>query len=162
MMKGAVVTALSLLAACASSGASNGVRPNAVELFDDSRTGQSLGHFLYAGRWEHISNRHDGRYDGTSSRSRHSGDTITLPFDGSLVRIYGVRGPNGGDAAIGIDGQYYGTATFYSPHKESHALVFASPQLSEGTHSLGLVVKFSLPSSHRGYVNIDEVEVLHR
>ena len=158
MNKGAVVMTLSLLAACASSGAQR----NADELLDDSRAGQSLGYFSYVGHWEHLSNRHDGRYGGTSSRSRHSGDSVTLPFNGSMVRLYGVRGPNGGQADVAIDGQYYGTTSFYSPHKEVHALVFASPQLAQGTHALGLVVKLPASGSHRAYVNIDEVEVLHR
>lgn len=158
MKRSAVVTTLAVLAACASSGAQR----NADELLDDSRTGQSLGHYSYSGRWQHLSNRSDGRFDGTSSRSHHPGDSVTVPFNGSMVRVYGVRGPNGGDAAVGIDGQYYGMATFYSPRKQAHALVFASPDLPEATHTLGLVVKFSMPGSHRGYVNIDEIEVLHR
>jgi hypothetical protein len=157
MKKSVVVTTLTLLAACATNGA-----PHHDDLLDDSRAGQSLGQFSYAGHWQHLSNRHDGRYGGTSTRTHHSGDSVAVPFDGAMVRVYGVRGRNGGDAAVGIDGQYYGTATFYAARKQAHALVFASPLLAEGTHTLGLVVKYAPPGSHRGYVNIDDVEVLHR
>jgi hypothetical protein len=156
MNKSLVVTTLGLLAACAAHPLQRD-----MQLVDDARVGQSLDHFAYTGQWEHESTRADGRYAATSTRSHHSGDSVTLPFDGSVVRLYGVRGPNGGSAAVGIDGQYYGDAVFYAPKKQAHALVFSSPPLPEGTHTLGLVVKLPSPGSHRAYVNIDDVEVLH-
>lgn len=156
MNKSLVVTTLGLLAACAAHPLQRG-----VQLVDDARVGQALNHFAYTGQWERESMHADGRYGATSTRSHHSGDSVTLPFDGSAVRLYGVRGPNGGFAAVGIDGQYYGDAAFYAPKKQAHALVFSSPPLSEGTHTLGLVVKLPPPGSHRAYVNIDDVEVLH-
>jgi len=152
-----VVMALGLLAACAA----HAVQSN-VAFVDDARIGQSLDHFTYAGQWEHLSARGDGRYAATSSRTHHPGDSMTLPFEGSIVRVYGVRGPNGGTAAVGIDGQYYGEASFYSPQKRAHALVFSSPPLAEGTHTLGLVVKLPAPGTHRAFVNIDDVEVFHQ
>lgn len=157
MNKSLVVIALGLLAACAAHPLQRD-----TQLVDDARVGQSLDHFSYAGEWEHLAARADGRYAATSTRTHHSGDSVTLPFDGSIVRVYGVRGPNGGTAAVGIDGQYYGNATFYSPQKQAHALVFSSPPLPEGTHTLGLVVKLPAPGTRRAYVNIDDVEVLHQ
>lgn len=153
MSKMATVAALILLAACAAH--------NDPLRVDDASTGQSVDHFSYRGQWEHTRDRNDGRYKGTSSRSRHSGDSVVLPFDGSVVRIYGIRGANGGNAAIGIDGQYYGMADFFSPRKQVHALVFESPPLRDGTHALGLVVRGDVRTSHHAYVNIDEVQVLH-
>jgi hypothetical protein len=53
-------------------------------------------------------------------------------------------------------------ADFFAPKKQVHALVFESPPLGDGTHALGLVVRGDLRMSHRAYVNIDEVQVLHR
>lgn len=156
MNKSLVVTTLGLLAACAA----HPLQRDA-QFVDDARVGRALDHFAYAGAWEHLSARADGRYAATSTRSHHSGDSVTLPFEGSVVRLYGVRGPNGGSAAVGIDGEYYGEAAFYAPKKQAHALVFSSPPLPEGTHTLGLVVKLPPPGSHRAYVNIDDAEVLH-
>lgn len=157
MSKSVAVAALVLLAACSQ----GHVQRDAADLLDDSRTGQSLERFAYTGTWDHTSGRRDGRYDGTSSRSRHVGDGVVFPFDGSVVRVYGIRGPNGGGAAIGIDGKYYGLATFYAPQKQVHALVFQSPPLPESTHTLGIIVQPDPRNAHRAYVNIDAVQVLH-
>jgi hypothetical protein len=151
-----MVLALGLLAACMQ----RDPQGRAVQ-FDDSSFGQSWDHLAYTGHWEHMRGLRDGRADGTSSRSRFPGDSVVVPFQGSIVRVYGVRGPNGGDASIGIDGRYYGVATFFAPDKQVRALVFQSPQLREGPHILALVVERPARAA-RGYVNIDQVEVLHR
>ena len=159
----AVLAGLIVLAACAPSGARHNTALTDSPLhIDDARAGESLERIAYNGPWEHITAQADGRYRATSSRSRHPGASIVIPFNGSIVRVYGVRGPNGGQAAVGIHGGFYGTAEFYAPQKRVHALVFESPALAAGTHTLGLVVKVSAAGPHRAYVNIDEIEVLPR
>lgn len=163
MKKIAVLAGLMVLAACAPSGARHDVALADAPLHvDDAHAGESLERIAYNGPWEHVTAHPDGRFDGTSSRSRHPGDSVVFPFNGSVVRVYGVRGPNGGQAAVGIDGKFYGTAEFYAPQKRVHALVFQSPALAAGTHTLGIVVKVPVAGPHRGYVNIDELEVLQR
>lgn len=157
MDKSVAVLALAMVAACSSGG-----RPKAQASFvDDARSGQGIGLFQYTGRWEHLSGHNDGRFFGTSTRSRYAGDDIILPFDGTAVRVFGVRGPNGGSATVAIDGRYYGSAEFFAPHIETHALIFASPTLKDGTHTLGLVVRGDARVPHRLYVNLDGVEILH-
>jgi hypothetical protein len=151
-----LVLALATLAACSAGTASGERAVNA----DDSQRGQSVNHFAYTGHWEHLSGRSDGRSNGTSSRSRTPGDSAVFTFIGPVVRIYGVRGPNGGDAGIGIDGRYYGTASFYAPKVQPHALVFTSPSLTPAPHAVGIVVKGDPANSHRAYVNIDGAQVL--
>jgi hypothetical protein len=128
---------------------------------DDARIGDTPEHFAYVGRWQHVSGRHDGRMNGTSSRSWHSGDNIILTFTGSELLLYGVTGPNGGKAAVAVDGKYYGTANFYSPHLHAHKLVFSVPPLGEGVHTIGLLVSRTPNYPHRSYVNVDSVTVLH-
>lgn len=151
-----LVLGLAMATACSSGGA----RGDRAVLVDDAQRGESFNHFAYSGRWEHLTDRRDGRLDGTSSRSRFAGDSAVLTFIGSIVRIYGVRGPNGGEAHVAIDGRYYGTASFEAPKKQVHVLVFASPTLSPEPHTLGIVVKGDPAGSHRAYVNIDGAEVL--
>jgi len=159
----AVLAGLVVLAACDPSGARHAASLTDAPIHvDDARVGESLERIAYNGPWEHITAQADGRYKATSSRSRHPGASIVFPFNGSVVRVYGVRGPNGGQAAIGIYGGFYGTADFYAPQKHVHALVFESPTLAYGTHTLGLVVKVSAAGPHRAYVNIYEIEVLPR
>jgi hypothetical protein len=121
---------------------------------DDARQGSSLDQFQYVGRWEHVRDRYDGRSSGTSSRSRWESAAAILPFTGRRIYIYGVSGPNGGTALVSIDrGDRSERIDFASPAKVSHALVYASPPLSPGLHTLIVDVWGSK------YVNIDGVEI---
>lgn len=129
-------------------------------LIDDARTGDTPEHFSYVGHWEHVRDRHDGRIDGTSTRSWHAGDNVIFTYIGFGLLVYGVTGPNGGNAAVSIDGVYQGTANFYSSQVRTHRLVFTAPPLAEGVHTIGLVVSHTPNYPHRNYVNIDSVTVL--
>lgn len=152
------IAALALVSGCS---ARHPQAPSIISV-DDAQAGVSPAHFQYSGQWQHIRGHNDGRSNGTSSRSRHAGDTVIFPFNGSTVRVFGVRGPNGGNASVAIDGQYYGVASFYSPRKQVHVPVFQSPALEEGDHVLGLVVNGDPRGSHRLYVNVDDAQILHR
>ncbi len=127
--------------------------PVAYRYVDDAAR---TGGFSFAGGWERVVGKHDGRSGGTSTRSFRIGASATLPFTGSAVRVYGVSGPNGGSAAVTLDGRSYGTANFYSPKEKTGVIVFASPALTDVTHTLSLLVEPPpAGSAARGYVNID-------
>ena len=116
----------------------------------------------YGGRWEavHIA---DGRYDGASMRSHVRGAIAIAQFDGDRVRLYGVRGPNGGRAVVTIDTAYADTqiVSFYAPFKIAHALVYDSPALRPGHHMLAVGVYSGAGQRLRGYVNIDSIAIAH-
>jgi streptogramin lyase len=122
---------------------------------DDGAVAGQAG-FIYSGAWQHIVNQHDGRSGGTSSRTYHIGAKATFDFSGDRLKIFGVKGPNGGYAELRIDGETYGLLRFYAPHKEAGALVYASPALPAGHHIVEIVVAESpngLPK--RRFVNLD-------
>jgi len=122
---------------------------------DDAQAAGGTG-FQFAGGWERVVGQNDGRSHGTSTRSFRIGATATLVFVGRAVRVYGVGGPNGGTAAITLDGRSYGTANFATPKKAPGFVVFDSPPLAPGTHRLSLIVAPPpAGSTGRGYVNID-------
>jgi hypothetical protein len=112
--------------------------------------------FMYSGAWQHIKHQFDGRSDGTSSRTYHIGAKATFDFTGDRLKLFGVKGPNGGYAELLIDGETYGLLRFYSPHKEPGVLIYASPALPAGHHVVEIVVAES-PSGlpKRRFVNID-------
>lgn len=114
------------------------------------------------GRWERVRNHRDGRYLGASARSYHGGDAIAMLLTGRQFRIYGVAGPTGGRATVLIGADQRAVVDFYAPRKTAHAVVYLSPPLDEGTHSVVLVVDGEHQGHSRGnYVNVEEVEVLH-
>jgi hypothetical protein len=118
---------------------------------------EKLDGAVYAGRWEFISKRTDGRYRGWSARSFHEGDSITVIFFGRRLRIFGVTGKNGGNALIVLPGKPMKDAYFTSSKKKTHQLVYDSGTLPDRFHSASVVV-FN-PPKRRGYVNVDEIEI---
>ncbi len=112
----------------------------------------------YAGKWEFISHRGDGRFQGESARSFHSGDSITVVFSGSRLRIYGIRGRNGGMATVVVPSKSAAQINFYAPVKQTHVLLYDSGPLKGAIQTAGIVVTAPPPPRRVGYVNIDELE----
>ncbi len=132
-------------------------RPTVVPLVyrfvDDAQT---TGGFTFVGGWQRVAGVRDGRSYGTSTRSLDIGARATLVFIGRSVRVYGVTGPNGGTAAVTIDGRSYGSADFHNTKKDPSTVVFQSPVLPQGGHTLSLIVEpMPANAAGRGYVNID-------
>jgi len=147
---------------CASAAQIPAPEPGRVAVIDDASDGEALlGRFDYVGRWQHVRGKFDGRSNGTSTRSTHTGDVAIVRFEGTRIRLYGVRGPSGGRAGIALDLESTGKPVdFYAPAVEPHALIYTSPELLPGVHTLSLVV-WGLRDEHARfyYVNIDTAEI---
>lgn len=134
-----------------------------VTFIDDSVVGEALlGHFDYVGSWQCVRGKHDGRSDGTSTRSTHTSDVAIFRFVGTRVRIFGVLGPSGGRAGIALDEKSttVGPVDFYAPRLRTDALVYQSPVLPYGMHTVSIVVWGTRDVRGRFYyVNIDGAQV---
>ncbi len=126
---------------------------------DDDGDPDSPTGFAYAGDWQHVRARFDGRSRGTSTRSHVPGAVAELRFAGSGVRLYGVRGGNGGRASLTLDGRTHASADFYAASKQVGALVFKAAGLERGEHRLLIVVQPDAADAKRRFVNIDGAEV---
>jgi len=160
----AIVAAAAIAAGAAAPGTAADVAgtPPHMTVVDDAMVGKALlGRFDYVGSWQHVRGKHDGRSNGTSTRSTHTGDVAIFRFTGTRVRIYGVRGPSGGRAGIALDESSTGghPVEFYSPRLEPHALVYESPVLPAAVHTVSIAVWGTRDSRGRFYyVNIDAAE----
>ncbi len=114
----------------------------------------------YKGHWQLVNRRRDGRYDGSSIRSYHAQDCLTIVFKGSRLRMYGIVGPGGGKGAVVIPGRALATVNFRAAQKKVHRLVYDSGALPRGIQSASVVVLGPSTARHGGYVNIDEIDVL--
>ncbi|MBV9270689.1 MAG: hypothetical protein JO165_06320 [Candidatus Eremiobacteraeota bacterium] len=156
-----VIVALTFaLTACAASAQ----RERASQTLDIGARATGLGtnHLYYVGRWEHVKDYHDGRWMGSSSRCHHVGDSVSTNFQGSSIEIYGITGPNGGKAILGLDDMpNFATLNFQSKHKHTHVLFFRSPQLHNAHHVVSLIVEPTLARPRGGYVNIERI-LVHR
>lgn len=113
---------------------------------------------VFTGNWQLIRDRSDGRFDGSSSRSFHVGDTMTLIFTGRRFCIYGIRGKNGGKGQVLVSGRPPQTIDFHAATKEVHRLLFDSGDLPGRVQTASLSVLQPAGRLH-GYVNVEEVEV---
>src|ERR1700722_17205367 len=129
-------------------------------MVDDSDVRGGAAQFRYFGHWEHASRHDDGRSLGTSSRSFHVGDEVAISFVGTRVRVYGVRGMRGGYGAVTLDGRSGSLPDFYAPALRPGVLVYESPVLLSGPHTLSITVTGRHePASRGAYVNIDHVAI---
>jgi mannan endo-1,4-beta-mannosidase len=108
--------------------------PPATGTIDDSNVAWS-----YAGGWQHCTNCNESGasyYNASQSWSSATGDTATLRFTGTRIGYYAVRAPHHGIAAVSVDGGAEVLVDLYATAKAGDALVWTSPQLASGTHTL--------------------------
>lgn len=113
---------------------------------DDAAIGTGNDQWSYTGTgWQHCSGTACGDpqdlYDGTTTWDGTAGDAATLTFTGTQVNLYGVTDKNEGLATVQVDGGKDTDIDFYSPVRHGNRLVYQSPQLAAGTHTLTLTVK---------------------
>ncbi|MGW5352822.1 beta-galactosidase [Streptomyces sp. NPDC004031] len=114
----------------------------------------------YTGTWSHVANQSytGGDYQKTESFSNTAGDSVTVPFDGTAVRWIGPKTNNHGYADVYVDGTK--EATVDDSGSEDQAVVFQKSGLSDGPHTLKIVVTGSHASgSTDNFVSIDAIDV---
>jgi len=133
--------------------------PAAVTV-NDTATGTGNNQFNYHGTWNYY-NSQAGAYDGDNHWSSTANDYYTFQFTGQQARVYGSMAPNGGIAAFSVDNgaeTYFDT---YAPVREDNVLLFATPTLPNGVHTLKVRVTGIKAEASTGYnVPADRVDVV--
>lgn len=114
----------------------------------------------YTGSWSHVADTSytGGDYKHTESFSDKAGDSLTVPFDGTAVRWIGSKTNNHGNADVYLDGTK--VATVDDSGGENQAVVFQKTGLTDGAHTLKIVVAGNHSSgSTANYVAIDAIDV---
>lgn len=125
---------------------------------NDADTGSGLHQFKYSSGWS--SDSQSGAYMNDNHWSGTTNASVELTFDGSQLALYGAKAPNHGIAAISIDGGPEEYIDLYHATRQEHALLYVSPLLHDGVHTLKLRVtgnKHSLSSST--VISVDRVIV---
>jgi O-glycosyl hydrolase len=92
-----------------------------------------------------------GAYNSTTSYSNNSGDSVTLKFNGTQVAFYASKSADSGKAAISVDGAAETTVDLYSATRQGNQLVYTSPTLASGPHTLKVRVTGTKHASSSGY-----------
>ena len=107
---------------------------------DDSAQGSGQNQFNYAGTgWGHCTGcdtNNYGFYNGSNSWDSTTNDTVTITFTGTQIQFYGIVGPAHGIGAVSIDGGSETLIDCYSPTNTGNTLLYTSPVLNSGQHTL--------------------------
>lgn len=132
---------------------------------DDATSGSGTNQFNYSGSgWSHCtggcSGDSSGLYNGSNSWASSSGNSLTISFSGPRIRLFGVKAPNHGIGLVSIDGGASSEVDFYAATRAGDQLMWESPQLTSGTHTLTLTVTGNKnPNSTGTSVVPDRVQV---
>lgn len=120
----------------------------------------------YTGTWSHCTTGCNAQfgttvYDGTISYTATAGAAATITFNGVQAQIYGQVASGGGLANVSIDGgpavpvDIY-KADYESPTAIGDFLLYTTPRLSPGTHTITWVAAGNSPYGG-AYTNLDRV-----
>ncbi len=130
---------------------------------DDSVQGTGLDQFNYVGNWGHCINcnfANEGMYDASNSWDDTANDYVTFTFTGTSVSFYGVERPFHGIGMLSIDGGSEVPIDFYAAENLGDQLLWKSPTLSSGTHTLKLRVTGTKDALSSGYyATVDRVDI---
>jgi methyl-accepting chemotaxis protein len=138
------------------------VRPTAVTrggvtYVQNNVMGTGPAEFDYIGEWRHSAA--NAETDGTNSYSSQPDDIARVRFTGTRVRFYSVTGPGHGIGAVSVDGGPETRFDTYSPQRATGVLMYESPPLPYGPHTIDVrVADAKHPDARYTWVNVDRIE----
>lgn len=125
---------------------------------NDSVVGTGLEQFEYTGTWE--AGTGTGKFQSDDHFSSTTNSTYVVRFNGTQAKLYGSAASHHGIAAVSIDGGAAVDVDFYAATRQEQKLLWTSPVLSAGTHSLTVKVSGRKNSASSGYtLNADRVDL---
>ncbi len=108
---------------------------------DDAKQGTGPDVFDYVGSgWGHAGGEGApaNPYGGTNSWTDHAGDKVTFTFVGNQITFFGVTALQHGIGAVSVDGAAATSIDFYSANRTGNVVLWTSPTLPEGQHTVTL------------------------
>ncbi|MBP3965575.1 fibronectin type III domain-containing protein [Paenibacillus sp. DLE-14] len=130
---------------------SGGVGGGGPGTVDDSVTGTGLNQFEYVGTWTATSGS-SVKYNGGDHYSLTTNSYYQVDFNGTGIKLYGTKDAHHGIAAVSIDGGTEVDSDFYAGTRADNTLIWTSPTLAAGAHTLKVRVKGTKNASSAGYV----------
>ncbi|MEK7571074.1 MAG: hypothetical protein AAB553_02260 [Patescibacteria group bacterium] len=125
---------------------------------EDTVKGTGNNQFQYTGTWVNCGGCVTGG-NNTTQYSYTQGNSVTFRFNGSQVKFYGVKEKPGGIISFKIDNGTPVNVDTYAATK-TQGLIYTSPVLSAGDHTLTMTITSSKNSASTGYVFVvDKAEV---
>lgn len=129
---------------------SNETNPAAVTTINDNTTGAYNNQFEFVGSWPYTNNLY-GYYKNDSHSSSATNNYFNVRFNGTKIALFGTKAPTAGIAAVSIDGGAETYVDFYAAAEAPNSLVYTSPTLTGGQHTIKVRVTGTKNASSTGY-----------
>jgi hypothetical protein len=113
-----------------------------VAVVNNDTTGNEINQFKYSEGWTY-KDKETGVYENDIHWTNKEGASFQIKFNGTGIKIYGVKGPDYGSADIYIDdmSKPVKTVNCYSSRTRKNVQLFSSSLLPAGEHTMKVVVK---------------------
>lgn len=101
---------------------------------DNSSIGTGLNQFEYIGNWTH--ELFNGAHAYSDSYSTTANSTVNVRFNGTKAKLFSATAPHHGMMAVSINGGPETIVNLYSTSRVNNTLVFTSPDLAKGNHTM--------------------------
>jgi hypothetical protein len=129
-------------------------------IVDGAVTTASPDYFQYGSNWGETTGVSD-MYDGTANWSFTGGSVATLTFTGTEIALHAVRDVDQGMMNVSIDAGSPAAVDDYSPTRTASGVVWTSPTLGGGTHTLAITCTGTHDGSSSGNnIALDSVDIM--
>ena len=119
--------------------AQSGLVSAATITVDDNTIGTSTNQFQYSGTW-YVQTTCTYCYLGQNHLSSTLNDYALFRINGTQIKAYGTKGPSMGIVAYSVDGGPETLVDLYASARQDQQLLFTSPVLASGAHTLKIRV----------------------
>jgi O-glycosyl hydrolase len=135
-----------------------GVTAGTSTSVNDNTTGTGNNQYQYTGTWSYGSQ--SGAFQNDNHWSSSTNANYQVRFNGTRIQLYGARANNHGIAAVSIDGGTEVNVDFYAATRADNVLLWTSPTLPAGNHTLRVRVTGTRnPSSSGNPITADRVVI---
>ncbi|GAA2015415.1 RICIN domain-containing protein [Catenulispora yoronensis] len=136
------------------------VTPSAAQIVvDGNTTGTNNNQFSYGANWGLTTGVPD-MYQGTANWSHTAGATGTFRFTGTRVALHAVRDVDQAVMTVAVDGGTPTSVDNYAPARNASGVVWTSPTLAAGAHTITIVNTGNRNSASSGInIAIDRADV---
>lgn len=110
------------------------VDDNGSNSINDNIMGTGLNQFEYSGKWNYGTQNKAYLEDNHWSSDRDS--YYKVKFNGNQIKLYGAKANHHGIAAVSIDNGREINIDLYSAERGDNVLIYSSPNLKDGQHTL--------------------------
>ncbi|WP_323122258.1 right-handed parallel beta-helix repeat-containing protein [Burkholderia alba] len=115
-----------------------GIQGAISESSPNGRLGDNASQIAYSGSWQQVNSRPGYDYLKDLHYTTSNNDTMTLPFNGTAIQIFGEQYTDQGNLGISVDGgaQQIVSTVPADGKRHSNVAVYTSPLLARGQHTL--------------------------